>query len=77
MKGVHEDCVNKYMEISGKSIQWACPMNCNPKTLKARELELLEGNEEEASENASTASGSGSRTIGVEIIDDEPSDLLS
>ena len=51
------------------------PMNCNPETLLAKELSLLQPDEEEASEHASTASGSGSHS--VEIVDEDPHDLLS
>jgi len=50
-------------------------MNCNPETLLAKELSLLQPDEEEASEHASTASGSGSHS--VEIVDEDPHDLLS
>ena len=75
MKAVHEKCLKTWMEVSGKPIDWACPMKCNPETLLDKELSLLAEDEEVSSENASTASGSGSHS--VEVVDDEPHDVLS
>jgi len=72
VKVVHPHCVNTWMQVSGKSIEYACPLGCNPVALRTMELSLLEPPVAENEPAESQASDSPP----VEIHDDAE-DILS
>ena len=41
VKALHTECVTKWMDLMNLSIEYACPLRCNPRALAVAEAALL------------------------------------